>query len=102
MLRCPGQDIRFWKPEDIFEVKCPGCGKSVEFFKDEPKMKCRKCGQMVVNPKIDLGCVGWCLYAQQCLGGSTVKDKGVIRDKLIDETKKVAGEDQKRQKPIKK
>ena len=82
MLRCPGQDIRFWKPEDIFEVKCPGCGKSVEFFKDEPKMKCRNCGRMVVNPKLDLGCAEWCLYAQECLGGSAVKDKGVIRDKF--------------------
>jgi endogenous inhibitor of DNA gyrase (YacG/DUF329 family) len=102
MLRCPGQDIRFWKPEDIFEVKCPGCGETVEFFKDEPKIKCRKCGRMVVNPKLDLGCAEWCLYAQQCLGGSAVKDISVIQDKLVDETKKVAGEDQKRQKPIKK
>jgi len=75
MLRCPGQDQRFWKPGDIFEVKCPGCGGTVEFFKDEPKMKCRKCGQMVANPKIDLGCAQWCQYAQQCLGVSAVKNK---------------------------
>jgi len=82
MLRCPGQDQRFWKSGDVFDVKCPGCGRSVEFFKDEPKMKCRKCGQMVVNPRLDLGCAEWCQYAQQCLGGSTAKDKGVIRDKF--------------------
>lgn len=82
MFRCPGQDQRFWKPEDIFDVKCPGCGKSVEFFKDEPKMKCRKCGQMVINPKIDLGCAQWCKYARQCPSGSAVKDIGVIRDKF--------------------
>jgi len=68
MLRCPGQDKRFWKPDDIFDVKCPGCGRTVEFFKDEPKQKCRKCGQMVVNPRIDLGCAEWCKYAEQCLG----------------------------------
>ena len=43
MVRCPGQDQRFWKPGDIFEVKCPGCGGAVEFFKDEPKLKCPKC-----------------------------------------------------------
>jgi len=67
MLRCPGQDQRFWKPEDIFDVKCPGCGRTVEFFKDEPKLKCRNCGQMVINPKIDLGCAEWCKYAEQCL-----------------------------------
>jgi hypothetical protein len=66
MFRCPGQDQRFWKPEDIFEAKCPGCGQPVEFFKDEPKLKCRHCGCMVVNPKIDLGCAQWCQYAKQC------------------------------------
>jgi len=68
MLRCPGQDQRFWKPDDIFDVKCPGCGQTVEFFKDEPKLKCRECGQTVINPKIDLGCAQWCKYAEQCLG----------------------------------
>jgi hypothetical protein len=73
MLRCPGQDQRFWKPEDIFNVECPGCGKNVEFFKDEPKMKCRNCGQMVINPKIDLGCAQWCQCAKQCLGGPIIK-----------------------------
>ena len=68
MLRCPGQDQRFWKPEDIFEVQCPGCGRKIEFFKDEPKLKCPKCGQIVVNPKIDLGCAEWCKFAEQCIG----------------------------------
>ncbi len=96
MVRCPGQDQRFWKPDDIFEVKCPGCGKVIEFFKDEPKLKCRKCGQTVVNPKIDLGCAEWCRYAEQCLGVSTGKQLGIIRDKLINEMKKVFGEDEKR------
>ena len=83
MPRCPGQDQRFWKPEDIFEVNCPGCHKSVEFFKDEPKLKCRNCGQIVTNPKIDLGCAQWCQYAQQCLGASDAKKKN-INDKAID------------------
>ncbi len=73
MFRCPGQDQRFWKPEDIFEVQCPGCGQPIEFFKDEPKLKCRKCGQIVVNPKIDLGCAQWCQYAKQCMGATTEK-----------------------------
>lgn len=68
MLRCPGQDERFWKPDDIFEVKCPSCGKALEFFKDEPKLTCRKCGRTVLNPKINLGCAEWCKYAEQCLG----------------------------------
>ena len=96
MVRCPGQDQRFWKPDDIFEVKCPACGGAVEFFKDEPKLKCRRCEQMVVNPKIDLGCAQWCQYAEQCLGVSVGKEISVIREKLTDEMKKVFGEDQKR------
>lgn len=68
MIRCPGQDQRFWKAEDIFEVQCSGCGENVEFFKDEPKLKCQKCGRIVLNPKINLGCAEWCKYAEQCLG----------------------------------
>ncbi len=96
MVRCPGQDQRFWKPGDIFEVPCPGCGVAVEFFKDEPKLKCRKCGQIVVNPKIDLVCAEWCQYAEQCLGVSVVKNLRVMRDKLIDEMKKVFVGDEKR------
>jgi len=96
MVRCPGQDQRFWKPEDIFEVQCPGCGGTVEFFKDEPKLKCRKCKQMVVNPKIDLGCAEWCQYAEQCLGVSIVKNLRVMRNKLIEEMKNVFGDDRKR------
>jgi HD superfamily phosphodiesterase len=96
MVRCPGQDQRFWKPEDIFEVQCPGCGGTVEFFKDEPKLKCRKCKQMVINPKIDLGCAEWCQYAEQCLGVSIVKNLRVMRNKLIEEMKDVFGDDRKR------
>lgn len=96
MFRCPGQDQRYWKPEDIFEVQCSGCGKTIEFFKDEPKLKCRKCGQTVVNPKIDLGCAEWCKYAEQCVGVDTVKNLKVVREKLISQMKKAFGTDQKR------
>ena len=96
MFRCPGQDQRFWKPEDIFEVQCPECGKNVEFFKDEPKLKCRNCGQIVINPKIDLGCAEWCQYAAQCMGVDEVKNLKVIREKLISQMNNVFDNDQKR------
>jgi putative nucleotidyltransferase with HDIG domain len=96
MIKCPGQDQRFWKPQDIFEVKCQNCGTAVEFFKDEPKLKCHKCGRTVVNPKIDLGCAEWCQYADQCLGVSVGRQISAIRDKLIDEMKKVFAGDQRR------
>jgi hypothetical protein len=95
MIKCPGQDQRYWKPEDIFEVACSNCGNAIEFFKDEPKLKCHKCGHIVVNPKIDLGCAQWCQYAEQCLG-VTVKNLTVVRDKLIDEMKKTFDGDEKR------
>ena len=95
MIRCPGQDQRFWKPEDIFEINCTQCGKSVEFFKDEPKLKCPNCGNVVVNPKIDLGCAEWCQYSRQCTG---VIREGLssICDKLIDQMKSAFGRDTKR------
>jgi endogenous inhibitor of DNA gyrase (YacG/DUF329 family) len=95
MVRCPGQDQRFWKPDAIFEVECSNCGKPVEFFKDEPQLKCRHCGHAVINPKIDLGCAEWCQYAEQCLG-VRVGSLTIVRQKLIDEMKKVFGPDQKR------
>jgi hypothetical protein len=96
MVKCPGQDQRYWKPEDIFEVQCTGCGHAIEFFKDELKLKCRECGHIVVNPKIDLGCAEWCQYGEQCLGTSAAKHAGYMRDVLICEMKIVFGDDQKR------
>jgi HD superfamily phosphodiesterase len=95
MVRCPGQDQRFWKPQDIFEVDCSKCGKPVEFFKDEPQLKCRRCGHIVINPKIDLGCAEWCQYAEQCLG-VRFSSMTIIRQKLIDEMKKIFGPDKQR------
>jgi putative nucleotidyltransferase with HDIG domain len=96
MVRCPGQDQRFWKPEDIFDVKCQGCNKPVEFFKDEPKLKCRNCGQVVVNPKIDLGCAQWCQYAEQCLSVSVNNEANIMQERLIVEMKNIFGSDQRR------
>ncbi|UCF00137.1 MAG: hypothetical protein JSV82_03460 [Planctomycetota bacterium] len=93
MLRCPGQDQRFWKSEDIFEVNCPNCNQTIEFFKDEPKLKCKKCGQLVVNPKIDLGCAQWCQYAQQCVGILKSQDNDKSSKKQNHKTKKKAAKE---------
>lgn len=68
MPRCPGQDMRYWKPEDIFEVACFNCGVQIEFWKDEPFRVCKSCSKEVRNPRIDLGCAKWCKYADECLG----------------------------------
>jgi hypothetical protein len=65
---CPGQDTRFWRPEDIFEIPCGACGHSVEFFKDDVYRRCPSCGKRVENPKFNLGCAQWCEHAKDCLG----------------------------------
>jgi endogenous inhibitor of DNA gyrase (YacG/DUF329 family) len=96
MIRCPGQDQRFWKPQDIFEVPCPGCGRAVEFFRDEPTLKCPGCGGVVVNSRLDLGCAQWCKQAEQCLGAATIRNIKTIRDKLVARMKDMFGQDEKR------
>lgn len=67
-MRCPGQDPRFWKHDAIFDVKCPNCGHEQEFFKDETRRRCPKCGYRVLNPKMDFGCAAHCKFAEQCFG----------------------------------
>ena len=76
VFRCPGQDTRLWRPEDIFEAPCPHCGESIEFWKDDPRRKCRGCGKDVPNPKLDLGCAQWCKYAKECLGAAVRAQSG--------------------------
>lgn len=67
-MRCPGMDRRYWKFEDICMIRCPRCGKVLEFFKDEPRQKCKGCGEIVFNPRKDFSCAAWCPFAEQCLG----------------------------------
>jgi hypothetical protein len=65
--RCPGQDMRNWKPEDIFTVACPHCHAEIEFWKDEPVRVCAACRKEVRNPKVDQGCAEWCKHGPECL-----------------------------------
>ena len=68
-------------------MDCPHCGVSIEFWKDEPSLKCSACKKLVVNPKLDLGCATWCQYAEQCLGTMSSNDdilcKRLIREAVI-------------------
>ncbi len=66
--KCPGQDRRYWKPEDIYEMECPDCGNILEFWKTDVRVRCEKCRRLVSNPRFDLGCAAWCPYADYCLG----------------------------------
>lgn len=65
---CPGQDTAFWRPGDVYEVPCSECGHEVEFFKDDATRRCTKCGHLLRNPKLNLGCAMWCEHAKECLG----------------------------------
>jgi hypothetical protein len=62
--------MRYWTAKDIFDVSCPYCDNSIEFWKDEPFRLCRVCQKEVRNPRIDLGCAKWCKFGSQCLGRS--------------------------------
>ncbi|MBF0236037.1 MAG: HD domain-containing protein [Desulfamplus sp.] len=66
-MKCPGQDTQYWNQDAIFDTKCPECGSSMEFFKDDTSRKCRNCGKRIVNPSMDFGCASYCQYADQCI-----------------------------------
>lgn len=63
--RCPGFS-RSVLPQ-TFEVKCPGCGRVLEFFSDETKRRC-KCGRVVYRESVPT-CADWCPFAADCLSG---------------------------------
>ena len=102
-MKCPGQDMRYWKPGDIFETPCPKCGGKIEFFRDEVRRKCR-CGHEIVNPNLDFGCAQWCPYAEQCVGTmpeeakerQKTEQKNSLRERIALEMKKYFGTDFKR------
>lgn len=99
-MRCPGQDSRYWKPEAIFEVPCPKCGSPLEFFKDEPTRRCKKCGHKAVNPRMDFGCAAYCKYAEQCLGDLPpellAQRQELLKDRVAIEMKRFFNKDFKR------
>ena len=94
--QCPGQDKRFWRPDDIFESPCPACGAAIEFWKDDVRRRCRGCGATAANPRFDMGCAAWCKFAEQCLGAPSVRETEDVAGALIAEMKKVFGADERR------
>ncbi|MGE0086426.1 MAG: HD domain-containing protein [Desulfococcaceae bacterium] len=99
-MRCPGQDTQYWKEDAIYEVKCPECGKTVEFFKDDTARKCDHCGHRFANPKMDFGCAAYCKYAEQCLGTLPpevlAKQENLLKDRVAIEMKRYFKTDFKR------
>ncbi|GAB4258303.1 hypothetical protein [Deferrisoma sp.] len=73
MSKCPGQDTQMWGHDAIFDVECPKCHTPIEFFKDEVRRRCKSCGEVVFNDRMDLGCAKWCPSAASCVGPDAVK-----------------------------
>jgi hypothetical protein len=100
LMKCPGQDTRYWKPGDIFDVECPHCGNTVEFFKDEVTRLCKGCKNKIVNPRMDFGCAGYCQFAEQCLGSLgpelLLKRDDFFKDRLAIYVKSRLGRDFKK------
>jgi HD superfamily phosphodiesterase len=95
--KCPGQEKRNWKSEDLFDAPCPHCGQVLEFWKTEPRRRCFGCGKNVLNPKLELGCAQWCQHAADCLGFSPAsREADTLADSLIAEMKRYFGDDQRR------
>jgi hypothetical protein len=99
-MKCPGQDMRYWKAGAIFDIECPHCGHRVEFFKDESTRKCGGCGHKLVNPKMDFGCAAYCKYAQQCVGDLPpevlAQKEDLLKDRVAIEMKRYFKQDFKR------
>ncbi|MBW1722627.1 MAG: phosphohydrolase [Deltaproteobacteria bacterium] len=91
-MKCPGQDSRYWKPDAIFEARCPKCGESVEFFKDDTTRRCKACGHRFLNPSMDFGCAAYCKYAEQCIGNLPpeliAQKEDLLKDRVAIEVKR--------------
>lgn len=91
-MKCPGQDMQYWKSDAIFDVKCPECGENVEFFKDDTARKCDHCGHRFANPRMDFGCAAYCKYAEHCIGTLPpellAQKNDLLKDRVAIEMKK--------------
>jgi hypothetical protein len=76
--------MKYWKDDAIFDVDCPKCGKSIEFYKDDTTRKCGGCSHRFVNPKMDFGCASYCQFAEQCMGTLPEEFMGSREDLLKD------------------
>jgi len=66
-IRCPGQDSRYLRAEDVTEVICEECGSAIEFWPDEYVRPCTGCGSRIANPRLNLRCLEWCTHADECI-----------------------------------
>ncbi|PLX50438.1 MAG: phosphohydrolase [Desulfobulbaceae bacterium] len=101
-MQCPGQDSRYWTENDIFESRCPKCGSTLEFFKDDSSRPCPQCGYRMLNPQINFGCAEYCPHAEQCLGSLPEGLRrqrgleGVLKEQVKAAMEAYFGDDQRR------
>ena len=99
-MKCPGQDTQYWQTGAIFDVKCPKCDHTVEFFKDDTSRKCGACGHRFINPNMDFGCASYCQYAEQCIGDLPpellAQKEDLLKDRVAIEMKRYFKSDFKR------
>ena len=99
-MKCPGQDTQYWQEGAIFDVNCPKCDHTVEFFKDDTTRKCSNCGHRFINPKMDFGCASYCQYAEQCIGDLPpellAQKEDLLKDRVAIEMKRYFKSDFKR------
>jgi len=62
---CPGS-IALKQPTPE-EITCAGCGRVLEIWSDEMKVRCRACGT-VTTRDLPPSCVEWCPAALECVG----------------------------------
>ena len=99
-MQCPGQDTRYWKPDDVFEIPCQACGHAVEFFKTDASRRCARCGERLQNPRVSMGCAQWCAYAKECLGFDPKEvqlveaPEGSLVDRIVAAMRPALGADQ--------
>lgn len=62
---CPGIK-NIIGPVQIIMRTCPACSEEVEFFSDETKASCPKCGR-TLHQEATSSCVSWCKYAEKCI-----------------------------------
>ncbi len=63
-MRCPGRDANAELDSEL--VTCSGCGRTLEIFADEPRVRCR-CGRLVFRDTLP-SCGQWCPAAERCFG----------------------------------
>jgi predicted RNA-binding Zn-ribbon protein involved in translation (DUF1610 family) len=86
LTHCPGiRDII--GPVQIIVRTCPACSEEVEFFSDETKVKCPKCGR-TLHRDASPSCVTWCQYALKCI--ADLKQRGLIQPSRAEELEVMA------------